>query len=413
MEYNFNRLQGEIPFQQLKRISVDKVNGLHRMDWLDVKEKFGFEQSAETLRRYAQAWKMDLDNSLESKEKSSKNEEVINKYRSTTEIMGDGSHKSDRLVEMNDEQSKNPDYVLKAHGFDKSEWELVSAKNSIWNANQTDGTKTLFSSKISVKPKVNGFDVDRFLEKLESIKPKYRKQLTNSTDRLLTLSFVDLHFGINSCEDYQQKLDETIEIIQSKQWDTIYIPLGNDALHNNDHTGKTANGTQIETVDMDYATEEFYKFYTILIEESLDNSTNVVADYIPGNHDADITWMMVKMLAKMYPQIKWNTSMDAKKMFKWKNIFLVNLHGEKGINRVAKTLITEYRDYMVDAKTTEIHSGHLHSEKVKDEFGILVRTLPTSAKTDGWHKNMSFEGANKTSQLFEYDCDKLKVIHYV
>lgn len=412
MEYNFNRLPDETAFQQLVRISVDKVNKLHNMDWIDVKETFNFEHSAESLRKYAVGWNM-----IKQQESNCKSDEEISteqmKYRNTTEIKGDGSFSSDKLISMNEEQSKNPDYILEAHGFDKNKWELVSAKNSIWNANGKDETKTLFSSKVSVKPKVNGFDMDKFLEKIEDIKPKYRKQLVESTDRLLTLSFVDLHFGINSCSDYQQKLDETIEIIQSKNWDTIYIPLGNDALHNNNHSGKTANGTQIETVNMDYATEEFYKFYTILIEESLDNSINVVADYIPGNHDADISWMLVKMLAKMYPQIKWNTSMEVKKMFKWKNVFLVNLHGERGLNRVAKTLITEYRDYMVGANTIEIHSGHLHSERVKDEFGILVRTLPTSAKTDDWHRDMSFEGSNKISQLFEYDSDELKVIHYV
>jgi len=92
---------------------------------------------------------------------------------------------------------------------------------------------------------------------------------------------------------------------------------------------------------------------------------------------------------------------------------LVNLHGDKGINRVAKTLVTEYRDLMVGAKTVEIHSGHLHSQKVNDEYGILVRTLPTDAKTDDWHRDNSFEGAVKVSQLFEYNENILKTIHHV
>lgn len=332
------------------------------------------------------------------------------KYKETTEIFKDGSQNSDKLIKMSENQSKSPEYLLKAHGFDVNEWEITNARNSIWNSGVDN---TLYSSKITVKPLTSGFNVEKFVELIKNIKPKHIKQPLESTDRLLTIPFVDLHFGINSLLDYQNKVDETFEIIDSKIWDTIYLQIGNDALHVNNHKNQTANGTQIEGVDLDKATEELYKFYVPILEKSLEKSKNVVVDYVPGNHDSDITWMFVKMLAKQYPQIKWNTEIEAKKMFKWNNIFICGVHGEKGLARITKALITEYRDYMVGAKTVEIYSGHLHSERVKDEFGILVRTLPTSAKVDSWHKSQTFEGSVKASQLFEYDKDKLKVIHYV
>ncbi|MGE7840747.1 hypothetical protein ACQKNX_08140 [Lysinibacillus sp. NPDC093712] len=338
-------------------------------------------------------------------------ESELPSYRQANEIKGDGTRSSDKLIRIGEGENLDSNAMLEAHGFNIEEFELVNAKNSIWNQSID---KTLYSSKITVKPKTVKFDINNFIEKMnKEIKPIHIKQPTESTDRLLVIPFVDLHFGINTCEYYQKKLNETLTWMESRKFDTIYIPIGNDLLHNNDHNGKTANGTQIETVDMDKATEEAYSFYTIIYENALKNAKNVVSDYIPGNHDSDISWMFVKMLSKQYPQIKWDTSKEIKKLFKWENILLINLHGEKGLNRVSKTLLTEYRDYVVGAKTVEIHSGHIHAERVKDEFGILVRTLPTSAKTDDWHRDMSFEGSVKTSQIFEYDKDKLKDIHYV
>lgn len=385
------------------------------LDWTDIKDKHPImEHSSDILRRYSTAWKLLEDWGVVDFSNINPKDIETPAYKETHELVAGGVQKSDKLIKMNAQQAKDANYILQAHGFDTEEWEIVNAKNNIWNVNsKVQGVQTLYSSKITVKPKNSGFNIDKFLEKIENIKPKYIKQPVESTERLLTISYVDLHFGINTVNDYQQKLDETIEIMESKSYDTIYVPIGNDLLHVNTFKNQTANGTQIESVDLDKASDDAYEFYTIVLDNALKNSKNVVADYIPGNHDSDISWMFVKMLAKQYPQIKWNTSIDAKKILRWKNIMLLNLHGESGMNRVANTLITEYRDLMVGANCVEIHSGHLHSEKVKDNFGILVRTLPTSAKTDTWHKNQSFEGAVKASQLFEYNKDKLKVIHYV
>lgn len=402
---------------QLVKDSVDKVNKLNSTDWLDIKDEHMFEHSSESLRKYGTAWNLLVEWGLLDLEniKTNSPTETTYNYKQTTEILGDGNQRSDKVIPMTDEQSKDSNFLLKSHGFDINEWEITSAKNSIWNTNtKSDGIKTLYSSKITVKPKVSGFNVDKFIEKLnKNVKPVYIQQPTKTTDRLLTLPFVDLHMGINSLEDYQEKLDETLSIVQGKKWDAIYIPIGNDGLHVNNHKNTTANGTLIESINLDKAVDDFYQFYTVILDNALEYSKNVVVDYIQGNHDADMTWMLVKLLSKKYPQVKWDTTMEVKKFFKWKNILLINLHGDKSMQRVSKTLLTEYRDLVVGANCVEIYSGHVHHERVIDEFGIIKRSLPTSAKTDTWHRDMGFEGSVKVSQLFEYDKDKLKVIHQV
>lgn len=400
---------------ELVQKSLEKTNRNSDLDWTDIKDSAPFfDHNSDLLRRYSRGWQFLQEWNLIDFSQLQLEEGTKPLYRETTEVLKDGTHKSDKLIKMNAQESKDEEYMLRAHGFDPNEWEIMSIKNSIYDANTKGGiTKTFYSSKISAKKKKNAFNIENFLKKIENIKPRKIERPKTSTKRMLTVPFVDQHFGINNYKSYERKLQETIELFESKKWDTIYIPIGNDLLHNNDHKGNTANGTPIESVDMDYATEEALRFYTELYDSALANAVNVVSDYIPGNHDADITWMFVKMLSKQYPDIKWDTSMETKKLFRWENILLANLHGDKGLARVADALITTYRDFVVGAKTVEIHSGHLHVEKVINKSGIVVRTLPTDAATDQWHKDNTFEGATKISQIFEYNEDILKTIHLV
>ena len=402
---------------QLVKDSVNKVNKTNSTDWLDIKDEHMFEHSPESLRKYATGWNLlvdwgllDLDNTL-----STSPTENTYKYKETTEILGDGSHRSDKVVEMSPEQSKDSTFLLKSHGFDVNEWEITSAKNSIWNANsKVDGIRTLYSSKITVKPKVSGFNIDKFIGIAQKkITPINVTRPSDSSERLLELPFVDMHFGINSFESYQQTLVETLELIKSKKWAKIYIPIGNDLLHNNDFKGRTANGTIIDKVDIPTAWNHAFDFYSHIYEEALLNAVEVESHYVAGNHDTEMTWALTKALEVKFPQVKWDTTLSTKKFLSWKEVVVVSLHGDKGLQRVVDTLITKYRNLITNAKCVEIHSGHLHSEKVKDKYGILIRTLPTSAIEDNWHEDMSFEGSVKTFQVFEYTSDKLKTIHYI
>src|SRR5690606_19109768 len=102
---------------------------------------------------------------------------------------------------------------------------------------------------------------------------------------------------------------------------------------------------------------------------------------------------LTKALEVKFPQVKWDTSLSTKKFLVWNDVVVVSLHGDKGLQRVVDTLITKYRNLITNAKVVEIHSGHLHSQKTVDKYGILIRTLPTKAIEDNWHEDMSFEGA--------------------
>ena len=83
-------------------------------------------------------------------------EQAMNNYRSESAINKDGTFTSDRLIAVTEDELKNPDSLLKAHGFDIKEWKLVSARNNIWNTySKKDGIQELYSSKITVKPRTD------------------------------------------------------------------------------------------------------------------------------------------------------------------------------------------------------------------------------------------------------------------
>lgn len=410
-EYNFNKLQGESNFRHLVRVSVDKLNKEHSMDWLEIVDMFDLDYSAETLRKKSYGWKDFIEN--EEFEKLNSEEKTV--YKETNEILSDGSHKSDKLIKMSAEQSKDIEYLLAAHGFDKNSWELVNAKNNIWNVHsKQDGVQTLYSSKITVKPKVIGFDVDSFIEKAKkAINPISIKNKIINGKGLLEIPLFDLHFGVNTYESYLNVRDKILSKIVSKKWDKIFFIIGQDLLHNNGFDGKTSSGTPIEKVNMDKAWEDAFTFYCELIDAAQNNSNVVECSYSIANHDDSMSWAFVKCLEVKFPDVNFDTSKKVRKSFVWNNVFIGYSHGHKGSSRLHENFLSDFGKQMAVAEVVEIHTGHIHTETAKDKFGVLVRTLSTKGKTDDWHDENGFVGAHKRFQLFEYSPNSLEAIYYI
>ncbi|AYP68242.1 hypothetical protein PQE75_gp237 [Bacillus phage vB_BcoS-136] len=417
-DYNFERLQGESKFRHLVRLSVAKLNKEHSMDWLELVDMFGLDYSAETLRKKSYGWKDFVEN--EEIEKLNSEEEVT--YKETVEILANGNRKSDKLIKMSSEQSKDVDYLLDAHGFDKTDWELVNARNNIWHVySKQDGVQELYSSKITVKPRVNGFDIDKLVEMVTAKREPIivEKENTGNHSKLLEISLFDMHFGISSLEYYTYHLNEIVSKIRSRKWDTILIVIGQDLLHNDNFRGQTANGTNIDKVNMEVAFDEALMFYESMIEEAIKESKKVECIYVKGNHDESLSYGLFRTLMKSFREeekketISFDSSLKQRKAFTWENVFIGLTHGDKGANRLMENFLSEFGKLIASANIREIHSGHLHTELTKDKFGIVQRTLSTANKTDDWHDDNGFIGANKRFQLFEYSSSSLDAIYYI
>lgn len=393
------------------RLLVDMAKGDLDANWEQVSDELNLGMHKDTIRK-GSIFLPEFHDYMVQKYES---KEELPAYKETTEILAGGVQKSDKLIKLSESEKKNPEAVMLAHGYDPTEWELVSSKHNMWNTNDKKrGVQVLYASKISVKPKSTGFDVDKLIEKLtKKIKPYKRNTKVESGENLLELGFTDMHFGINSFDYYKETLDETVDLITSKNWDTIYLPIGSDLLHNDDFKGRTTNDTVIEKVDMEEAWEEAYRFYSIILQHCLENAVNVVAKYVCGNHDKTMAFGLVKALSKVYTEVDWDTTTKNKKLFTWKDVAILFLHGDKGAQRIGKTIYKEYGKLIADKKVVEIHSGDKHHTKTDDVSGVMFRILPTGAQTDEWHDEQSFTGSMKCFHLFEYKADKLKTIYHV
>ncbi|MFF3147378.1 hypothetical protein ACFVRU_38055, partial [Streptomyces sp. NPDC057927] len=290
------------------------------------------------------------------------------------------------------------------------------ARNNIWNvSSESQGVQTLFSSKISVKPLKNGLNIDKLIEviKIET-KPIYiNKEINNNSEKLLEIPLFDMHFGIADLDYYKDTYSRIEHKIKSAKRDTILFIIGQDLLHNDGFEGKTTSGTMIDKVDMDKAWNDADTFYTNLIKVALSNSSKVNVIYSNGNHDKGISYGFVKMLEAKFPQVEFESSMKQRKAFMYHEVFIGITHGDKGGVRMTKNFYAEYGKDIANASVVEVHSGHLHHEKSKDDLGFLVRTLATGAKTDLYHYDNGWVGAHKRFQLFEYSKDSLDGIYYV
>lgn len=366
--------------------------------------ELGFKVSGEAVRKQIKR--------LEKKEKS----ENQHTYKESLEILPNGSHRSDRLIKMSKEQMKDVKYLLTAHGYDPKEWDLVSSKWSEWNQhNKKDGTVTLFSSQITVKPRQDGSNIYDLIQVIKDIKP-----ITLTLDkskppdkRMLEIPIFDSHFGVSDYEYYRPTQQKIIDRLSLRKWEKVLFILGQDMLHNDNFRSTTSSGTVIEQVDMVQAWEDARKFFEPLIELALKQSDGVDVMYSPGNHDEALSWAFMQMIKARYPQVNVDDRMQQRKAYVYGDNFIGITHGDKARKDLHNIFPIEFPVEWSGAKNREIHTGHLHVEETKDVFGMAVRTLATRNRTDKWHRDNGFVGAHKRFMLFEYSEKELESIHYV
>ena len=98
-----------------------KINKTTDIDWQEICDKYNLPYCSDVLRKSQDTifggasvanyyMKKDLENIIIKENNES--------FNTSTNINKDGSYSSSRLLTMNEEQSKDVDYILKAHGFD-------------------------------------------------------------------------------------------------------------------------------------------------------------------------------------------------------------------------------------------------------------------------------------------------------
>lgn len=235
------------------------------------------------------------------------------------------------------------------------------------------------------------------------------------SDRMLEIPLFDMHFGIADLDFYQGMLEQILAVITERRWDKVVIPVGQDLFHNDSvANGQTTKGTLIEKVDLEKAERDAEAFYFNIIDAAIKNSNSVDVIYSPGNHDRTMGWMFCRVLRQRYGDIV-DDSVKDRKVVWWNECFIGITHGEKKNDNpqdLRSKFTMDFPVLFATAKVREIHTGHLHREGDRDEYGVLVRRMACGNKSDSWTEEQGFKSI-KRFMLFEWAPGRLKSIHYI
>ena len=275
-------------------------------------------------------------------------------------------------------------------------------------------------------PKMIEEGVKLFLAQIPAHKYEPHKFEYHVDPYMLEVSIWDHHFGKlawgrETGENYDLKIAERIfsdaahELIEKSRnfnIEKIVLPIGQDFFHIDGPANMTTAGTP-QDVDGRLA-KIFSTGQKALINliDLLMGIAPVDVLWVPGNHDWNTSWYLIKVLEAHYRQTP-HVTIDATEM--------PRKHVEYGVNLLAYTHGNEEKHASLPAimagawpqawartKHREWKIGHYH--KVKETHyssaetidGVLVRVLPSLCGTDSWHFKKGYVGGMRAAQAFLY-----------
>lgn len=390
-------------------------------------ELYGIELSNTEARKELRGVENHLNHKLENEDDFMQdNNSDMPRYKESNEIMADGSYKSDKLLKMSKEESKDVDYLLKSHGFDGGFWQLVSARNNIWNVySKQDGVQQLYSSKITVKPIVPEFKEGWIKDTVRNIKFKNIKISKNNdfikSGKTVEVNFCDVHIGkfINelvsngvydtdlAINRYDKAIDDGITKTSMFKIKKFLFIVGQDYMNIDNIQGTTTKGTH---QDMNDFYETIYKkAYECLTRsvEKLRKVAPVEIVYVKGNHDKQSTFSMVCGLEQMYRQFNVedvivDSGMKQRKYRTFGDVLIGYGHGEEEKSRIFDCMQDDVKEHW-HKKKKYFHLSHKHRESKQEKAGVIYQWLGALSENCNWTWSSGFVGSEKKGHVFVYD----------
>lgn len=411
-----------------------KKNGTLDIDWSEIKNKYNINLSSDSIRKSNNTiFSYSFRTAYEKRHKQSENNPNLNdiekaqsSYKSESSINKDGTFTSNKLIAITEDDLKNPNSLLAAHGFDDKKWDLISARNNIWNVySKQDGIQELYSSKIVVKPRtdISLEEIKDFYEELiNTYSSPIVKEYENKNGLMFELPIVDLHLGKLSTSDivheeynvqiardcFNKVIDTCISRLQGINIEKIIFPVGNDFFHFDTIGSTTANGTPQDT---DVKHQTLFKEGVLLLIDGITKLSQelkapIEVFCIQGNHDFLSSYHALMSLWCYFHNNE-NVFIDLgtspRKYIRFGKCLVGFAHGDKEKKRIEKIMQVEAAEMWGKTVYREYHLGHLHSEQVTEDGGIIIRNLSSVTGTDAWHHNSGYVGAIRKCTCFLWD----------
>lgn len=352
--------------------------------------------------------------------------------RSST-MNADGTQSSELRARLSDAELRDTDFLLKLHGYDPDKFELTSAKASQWGT----GDATMYSSKISVKPKpasVKQADIETWWDHLDRTYAVAHPQKIDGWgegDKMLLIPISDLHFNMlatvfNSGNEYNCEIAERLffHIIQDVLDETahfkfkkIVFTIGGDQMDADGIGNTTTKGTP-QHCDKFYwdACEHMYAM-TVKAIDVLADRAPVDVIYVPGNHDKNGGFQLAKYVSAWFrndDRVNVDYSPRARHYYVFGRTLFVFTH-DADVKRLTKLIPDEARDVWGQVNYTEVFLQHLHSEALlAQDNSMRIERLPSPVAKSVWTDEMGYE-AIRQCKSFVYDekYGRRTVIHTV
>jgi len=432
---------------------IDKRNGNTDIDWQEIIEKYNLPISVDSLRRvnngifgggFVAEYMKSTNRNLNEKvnDDLSKNKDIsFNK---------DGSMSSSMLLKMTEEEAKNPEFILKAHGFDIDTWELASCRNTVRQVvskvvNQVDkdgklvdqytdkgkpvyttDVRTLYASYITVKPKkdkeISLAKIEEFFDRLDrnySLPEIKRTKDYLNGDKMLLIDIADLHHNLQasiftSGDDYNcdiaeqlffYVINDVLSRTKNYDFDEIVFVLGGDLSTADYITNTTVKGTPQDN-DLHYyeACERLYAM-TIKAIDLLKDIAKVNVILCVGNHDEVTCYKLAKYIDAWFrneERVNVDYTPLARKYYLYGKTLMCFAHDGK-LNKLPALIANEARQLWSQADTVEVFLQHLHTEQVlMEDNNIRIQRLPTISARSKWTSDKGYS-SKRQCKTFIFD----------
>lgn len=336
---------------------------------------------------------------------------------SELEIGGDGTRKLLAYKEMSEDQSKDPDEVMRINGYDPDEWDLIKLKVSEWTMGIENQN---YSIGLEVRPKDKGeLSIEDIIKVNEEYSYKHDKVKAKKikSDRAIEIGITDTHIGSSAFEEdlYKEKIRKIRAHVDKEDIEEVFLVFYGDVLHVDNTNNTTARGTQLEVEDTAFSMFRQAKdVLNFTVAEFADLKLNVY--WVQGNHARLTEYALFDGLNDSWSDnghITFDTTEARRKAFLYGTQLVGLHHGDMPKKQQFDWLSRDFRKLWGQASFVEQHAGHVHHESVETKGAIKSRTLTTIKDTDGYEEGMGYRNISRVVQTFIYDKKEgLKQISY-
>lgn len=300
-------------------------------------------------------------------------------------------------------------------------FELISAKNSKWNS----GEKTLYSSKITVKPKSLEIRLEDIEIMFNNLSRNYEKPIIEysndylSGDKLLLIDISDLHLNLlatmyttgneYNCEIAEKLFFYVIYDVLSRtsnyKFNKVIFTIGGDILNSDNLLGTTTKGTPQNNDTHLFDAYNRLQDMTIKAIDVLKDIAPVDVVHITSNHDFVSSWKLAKTIHAWFrneEKVHVDTSPLPRKYVVFGKTLFVFAH-DANVKELPSIVSDEAREYWSNIDFTEVLLQHLHSEQVLfEKHNMRIQRLPTISAGSCWSVENGY-GSKRQCKSFIYD----------